>query len=188
MWVFLLASAALIVVPGPNMAYILTRAAAHGRKAGLVSALGVEAGTLVHVGLAVGGVATVLAASPTAFAVLRWTGVAYLAYLGVRALLSPAPATDGAAPPASMWRMFRDGLLVNVLNPKVALFFLAFLPQFADTTGRLLFLGAAFFVLALAADVCYALAGAALAGWPGHRSRWSGLVYLGLAGYTALLS
>jgi threonine/homoserine/homoserine lactone efflux protein len=188
MWVFLLASAALIVVPGPNMVYILTRGAAHGRKAGLVSALGVEAGTLVHVGLAVGGAATVLAASPTAFAVLRWTGVAYLAYLGVRALLSRAPATDGTAPPASMWRMFRDGLLVNVLNPKVALFFLAFLPQFADTTGRLLVLGATFFALALAADVCYALAGAALGGWPGRRSRWPGIVYLALAGYMALVS
>ncbi|MEX2983990.1 LysE family translocator [Streptomyces sp. C36] len=188
MWAFVLASAVLIAVPGPNMVYIVTRAAAHGRRAGLLSALGVEAGTLAHVGLAVAGVAALLAASPVASGAIRWAGVGYLLWLGLRAL-RPRPAA--AAPsvpivPESAGRMFRDGVLVNLLNPKVGLFFLAFLPQFATTQAGLLVHGAVFFALALAVDLGYALAGAAVGDRLRVGGRWPGVIHLALAGYAAL--
>ncbi|PHQ52391.1 hypothetical protein BLA24_08080 [Streptomyces cinnamoneus] len=185
MWAFVLASAVLIAVPGPNMVYIVTRAAAHGRRAGLLSALGVEAGTLAHVGLAVAGAATLLAAAPVASGAIRWAGVGYLLWLGLRAL-RPRPAAAAPIVPESAGRMFRDGVLVNLLNPKVGLFFLAFLPQFTTTQAGLLVHGAVFFALALAVDLGYALAGAAVGGRLRVGGRWPGVIYLALAGYAAL--
>ncbi|MBT2546738.1 LysE family translocator [Streptomyces sp. ISL-44] len=185
MWAFVLASAVLIAVPGPNMVYIVTRAAAHGRRAGLLSALGVETGTLVHVGLAVAGVAALLAGAPIASDAIRWAGVGYLLWLGLRALRHrPTPAAPIV--PESAGRMFRDGALVNLLNPKVGLFFMAFLPQFATTPAGLLVHGAVFFALALATDLGYALAGVAAAGRLRVGGRWPGMIYLALAGYAAL--
>ncbi|MEU9047755.1 MULTISPECIES: LysE family translocator [unclassified Kitasatospora] len=171
---FLLASLALVAVPGPNLIYIVTRSVQDGRRAGLVSALGVETGTLVHVLLAVGGLAALVADHPPVFTVLRYAGAGYLAYLGVRALARrPSPAGDGRREPARrrLLRVYGDAVLVNLLNPKVVLFFLAFLPQFvptglpaAETRARMLVLGAVFLAVALALDLCYALLGAALTG------------------------
>jgi threonine/homoserine/homoserine lactone efflux protein len=196
---FAAASIALIVIPGPNGIYIMTRSAAQGHRAGLVSALGVETGTLAHIAFAVLGVSALIAASPVAFNVLKFAGVGYLVYLAARALLRPSgPDLGGGTRPLPLRRVFRDGVVVNVLNPKVALFFLAFLPQFvtagAGTAGaraQMILLGAVFFVLALALDAGYAVAGGAARRWLGrhsgsaHRYGYAvGGVYLALAAYT----
>ncbi|WP_405613921.1 LysE family translocator [Streptomyces sp. NBC_01511] len=169
-------SLALILAPGPNLVYILTRSVAHGRRAGLVSAAGVETATLAHVAAAALGVAELIARSEAAFLVLKYAGVGYLAYLGIKALRgSAAPDLEGQAQPAALWRTFRDGALVNLLNPKVALFFLAFLPQFAApgpaARTHMLVLGSVFFAIALALDVIYALAGGAVSAWLRRRPR-----------------
>ncbi|MFJ8011296.1 LysE family translocator [Streptomyces sp. NPDC096339] len=204
---FVTASLLLIAVPGPNLVHIVTRSAQHGRRAGLVSALGVETGTLVHVLAAVGGAGTLLTDHPLAFTVLRHVGAGYLAYLGVRALF-PRPGTivDAASTvdgeevvrPAArhrLLRVYRDAVLVNLLNPKVILFFLAFLPQFlppglppGQVRVRMLLLGVVFLAVALVLDLGYAFLGAALAGrlhgTPRRElllSRLVGGVYLGLA-------
>ena len=188
---FALASVALVVVPGPNLIYIMTRGATQGPRVGLASALGVETGTLVHIGAAALGLSALLASSATAFEVVRYGGAAYLLYLGVRTLLSKDEAGPGAeASRPDLRRVFAEGVLVNVLNPKVALFFLAFLPQFVDpdlgaTTGQVLILGAVFFVIATVLDLLYMLAasllGARLSARPALLRRLSGGVYIALA-------
>ncbi|WP_433334057.1 LysE family translocator [Spirillospora sp. CA-294931] len=198
---FAAASIALIVIPGPNGIYIVTRSAAQGYRAGLVSALGVETGTLVHIAFAVLGVSAIIAASPVAFTVLKIAGAGYLLYLAVRSVLRPSDLDlGGEASPMPLSRVFRDGVVVNVLNPKVALFFLAFLPQFvtsgAGTPGaraQMMLLGAVFFVLALALDAGYALAGGAARRWLGRRSSSTrrygyviGGIYFALAAYAVV--
>ncbi len=196
---FALSAAALVAVPGPNLLYIMTRSIADGRRAGVASALGVETGTLVWIAAAAAGLAAVLASSELAFNVVKWAGVAYLVYLGVRTLRRPAPIPLGGAEPlgASLRGAFLQGLIVNVLNPKVALFFLAFLPQFIDptrdATGQILVLGAIFFVIALAIDLAYALGAGALGSWLRRRPEFlrrqhyaTGGVYLLLAAAAAL--
>ena len=129
---FVAAGLALNLTPGPDMLYVAARGASEGRPAGIASALGIGAGTLVHIALVAAGLAALLAAVPVAYLAIRLGGAAYLIYLGVRGLLA-RPAT-AAAPlePAPLGVIFRQGVITNVLNPKVALFFLAFLPQFVD--------------------------------------------------------
>lgn len=197
---FAAATIVLVAVPGPNLVYIITRSVSQGRRAGLVSALGVEAGTLVHVLAATLGLSALVAASPIAFAVLSWGGAAYLSYLAVRTLRSRNTLDLSGSGGVSTGRTFLAGLTVNVLNPKVILFFLAFLPQFitagADPTEartQMLTFGVVFFVLALILDLCYALTGAALrnrlTGRPGYvaAQRYAvATVYCGLAAYAVL--
>ena len=129
---FVVSGLLLNVTPGPDTLYILGRTAAQGRRAGSVAALGIGAGCLVHILAAAMGLSALLAASATAFTVLKWIGAGYLLYVGVSFLLAPPRAAAAAAPldPAPLFTVFLQGLLTNVLNPKVALFFLAFLPQF----------------------------------------------------------
>jgi threonine/homoserine/homoserine lactone efflux protein len=129
---FLAAGLALNLTPGPDMLYVAARGASEGRSAGVVSALGIGAGTLVHVTLVAAGLAALLAAVPVAYLTLRLGGAAYLIYLGVRALRGGPTASVGSLTPAPLGVIFRQGVITNVLNPKVALFFLAFLPQFVD--------------------------------------------------------
>ncbi len=129
---FLAAGLALNVTPGPDMLYVAARSASEGRPAGVASALGIAMGTLVHIALVAGGLVALLAAVPVAYAAVRLAGAAYLVYLGGRALLRPSGLAERALAPASRWAVFRQGVVTNVLNPKVALFFLAFLPQFVD--------------------------------------------------------
>ena len=129
---FLAAGLALNLTPGPDMLYVAARSASEGRAAGVASAFGIAAGTLVHIALVAGGLAALLAAVPVAYAAVRLAGAAYLVYLGLRALLRPAGVTERVLAPAPRWAVFRQGVVTNVLNPKVALFFLAFLPQFVD--------------------------------------------------------
>ena len=130
---FLLAGAALIATPGPDMIYILTRAAAQGRAAGAASLIGVIAGSFCHAAAAAFGLSHLFAYSPLAYDIVRWCGAAYLVYLAVQAIRQPARAfVLEDAGRARLWLLFRHGALTNLLNPKVALFYIAFLPQFAD--------------------------------------------------------
>lgn len=129
---FVVAGLALNLTPGPDMLYVAARGASEGRAAGIASALGIGAGTLVHIALVAAGLAAVLTAVPVAYLAIRLGGAGYLVYLGVRALRARAPAAAARLAPASLGAIFRQGVITNVLNPKVALFFLAFLPQFVD--------------------------------------------------------
>ena len=130
---FVTAGLALNLTPGPDMLYVAARSASEGRAAGVASAFGIAAGTLVHIALVAGGLAAILAAVPVAYTVVRLAGAAYLVWLGVRALLRPSGiASARTLAPATRREIFRQGVVTNVLNPKVALFFLAFLPQFVD--------------------------------------------------------
>jgi threonine/homoserine/homoserine lactone efflux protein len=188
---FALSAMALILVPGPNLIFIVTRGASQGRRVGLASALGIETGTLIHIAAAALGLSALLASSAAAFEVIRYAGAAYLLYLGVRTLRSreETVSESGASQPA-LGRVYAEGVMVNVLNPKVALFFLAFLPQFVDPSqggagGQVLVLGAVFFVIALVLDLLYvqaaALHGARLRSRPALLRRVSGGVYVALA-------
>ena len=181
---FAASAAALVLIPGPNLVFIVTRSIEAGRHAGLASMLGVETATLVHVTAAAVGLSALLASSAVAFETVRWAGVAYLVYLGVRALRSDESAE--APRPAGLRRSFVEGVLVNLLNPKVAVFFLAFLPQFVDpeqgSAGvQALVLGAVFMVIASLLDLVYVFT----AGLIGQRlrggRRFAGGVYLALA-------
>ena len=129
---FLAAGLALNFTPGPDMLYVAARGASEGRAAGIVSALGIGAGTLIHITLVALGLAALLAAVPVAYTVVRLGGAAYLIYLGARALRARTALTLANVEAADLPTVFRQGVITNVLNPKVALFFLAFLPQFVD--------------------------------------------------------
>ncbi|GGO06042.1 LysE family translocator [Microbispora bryophytorum] len=189
--VYAATSAAVVAVPGPNHLYIAARGVAQGRRAGVASALGVETGTLLHIAAAAAGLSYLLARSAELFAAVKWAGVAYLAYLGVRALTGRG--SSGDEPRAQpLRRVFLEGVVVNVLNPKTVLFFLAFLPQFVDPFGdvpaQVLLLGLVLAVIGLASDLAYALTAGSL----GRRLRAStlryasGVVYLALALVAAL--
>uniref|UniRef100_E6VCI2 Lysine exporter protein (LYSE/YGGA) n=1 Tax=Rhodopseudomonas palustris (strain DX-1) TaxID=652103 RepID=E6VCI2_RHOPX len=177
---FVAAGLLLNVTPGPDTAYIVGRGVQFGWRGGASAALGVGAGCLVHVAAAAAGLSALLMASTLAFGVLKLAGAAYLIWLGVRMLLSrPADfaASAGAAPALSLPAVFRQGMLTNVLNPKVALFFLAFLPQFvaADSPHKAL----AFLLLGLVFVVngtLYCLGLAAFAARAAKRLRRSGTV------------
>ena len=161
----------LAVVPGPAVLYIVTQSVDQGRIAGLVSALGIAVGSLVHATAATIGLSSLLASSATAFAVVKYAGAAYLVFLGVRRLLTrDEPEELDARPARSRTRLFGDGVVVNVLNPKTALFFLAFLPQFVDPDGaaapvQIFVLGLLWTAIALSSDSLWALTAGTLGGW-----------------------
>lgn len=161
--VFVAASLALLIVPGPAVLYIVGRSLNHGRRAGVHSVLGICTGTLFHVVAAALGLTAVLRASPIAFSAIRYAGAVYLVWLGVRALRSGEPSIESEpVPDDGPLQIFRQGVLVNVLNPKTALFFLAFLPQFVNPArgavgGQVLLLGGLFVGLSLVSDTAYAL-------------------------------
>jgi threonine/homoserine/homoserine lactone efflux protein len=147
---FLAATLTLNVTPGPDMLYVVARSVGQGRAAGVVSAVGIAAGCLVHTLAVAFGLAGLLLAVPVAYDVVRYAGAAYLIYLGLRTLARrPAPDARAEVEPDAPGAIFLQGVVTNVLNPKVALFFLAFLPQFVDPAGagvavQLLFLGLLF--------------------------------------------
>ncbi len=174
---FAAASLALLIVPGPAVVYIVTRSLAQGRSAGVVSMLGVQAGGLAHVAAAALGVSALLASSAVAFSIVKWAGAAYLVFIGARKLLRPAQEALVELERHDNRRLFRDGVVVNILNPKTAMFFLAFLPQFVDpdrgaVSLQVLVLGCGFILLAVVSDGAYALAAGAL----GNRLRRSAAV------------
>ena len=130
---FMTATLALNLAPGPDMLYVSTRSLTQGRRAGVISALGIAAGSVVHTVLIASGLAALLRALPLAYEIVRFAGAAYLIWLGVQALRSKSgPVSGKPLDRASEWTIFRQGAVTNILNPKVALFFLAFLPQFVD--------------------------------------------------------
>jgi threonine/homoserine/homoserine lactone efflux protein len=134
MIVFVTAMLLLNITPGPDMLYVIARSAGQGRSAGMASALGIGAGCFVHIFAVAFGLAELLRAVPVAYQVIRYAGAAYLIYLGIRTLRSQS-AQAPAVRVAGLSRIFWQGVITNVLNPKVALFFLAFLPQFIDPHG-----------------------------------------------------
>jgi threonine/homoserine/homoserine lactone efflux protein len=170
--VFASAALALLVVPGPAVLYIVTRSIDQGRTAGIVSVAGIHVGSLVHVAAAAFGLSAILASSALAFGVVRYAGAAYLIVLGIKTLRAKRESDDSreAGPPRSLRRIFWQGAVVNVLNPKTALFFLALLPQFVDVERgavwlQMLVLGLAFILLGLCSDGAYALVAARAGRW-----------------------
>lgn len=169
MWgLFILASVVLLVTPGPAVLYIVARSVEQGRAAGLISVLGIHLGTIVHVVAAAVGLSALIVSSSLAFSVVKYVGAAYLIWIGIRTFLARDPSPDATAVPAeSLRRVFRDGFVVNLFNPKTAIFFLAFLPQFVDPARgaihwQILVLGLTFMVLGMVSDGVFALlAGAA---------------------------
>ncbi len=197
--IFAVACIGLVLLPGPAVVYIVTRGVVHGRRGGLVSMAGVETGNLVQVIAATAGLAAVIASSARAFEVVKYAGAAYLLFLGIRALQSSSSSQADGLPPMehSQRRLFVDGLAVGIFNPKLALFLLAFLPQFIHTDVgpiwlQTLVLGLIFSAIALVGDSLWALSAAAAGGrlrrWlRGRRlARTSGVVYLGLGAFAAL--
>ena len=167
--VFAAATAVLLLLPGPSVLFIVARTLEHGRRGGLISMLGVETGALLHVLAATAGLSALVTASPGALLAVKLAGAAYLLVLGVRALRGGGG--DPAAAPGASRRLFRQGLLVDALNPKTAMFFLAFLPQFIDPAAgsvatQTLVLGLCFVALATISDGAYAL----LAGFAADRA------------------
>lgn len=169
---FVAAALALLLMPGPAVLYIVARSVEQGRLAGFVSDLGIHTATLVHVVAAALGLSALLMSSALAFAVVKYLGAAYLIWLGLRKLLGPNEAPSGklALPRQSYRRLFRDGFIVNLLNPKTALFFLAFLPQFVEVSRgyvamQIAFLGLLFAGLGFITDGCYAIAAGTAGNW-----------------------
>jgi threonine/homoserine/homoserine lactone efflux protein len=196
--VFCAAATLLLLTPGPAVLYIVARSVEQGRIAGLASVCGITTGTLVHVLAAALGLSALLASSAIAFAVVKYAGAGYLIYVGVRRILSrtDTPASQLHLPRRSLGRLYRDGFLVNLLNPKTALFFLAFLPQFVDPSRgavamQIAFLGLLFTLMGLTSDALYALVAGTAGRWAkrsAHYLRWeryvTGGVFIGL-GVTA---
>jgi threonine/homoserine/homoserine lactone efflux protein len=197
---FLAAALALNLTPGADMTYVIARSATQGRAAGIAASLGVSAGSFVHSVLAAVGVSALLQHSETAFLIVKYAGAAYLLYLAWKAIRSgdTVPATDRRLGRAGLWRVFGEGALTNLLNPKVALFILAFLPQFVDPAKgnaalQILLLGVLFNVGGTAINVvvaCFASAAARAIGNSAGFGRWlnriSALVFVGLAVRLAL--
>jgi threonine/homoserine/homoserine lactone efflux protein len=197
---FLAATVVIILFPGPAMLFLVATGAAGGRRVGAMSAVGVESATAVYVVATALGLTAVLAASATALSLVRYAGAAYLIWLGVRLLRRPAgetAAVPDVRPARHAWAIWRDGFLVGISNPKIALFFLAFFPQFVHPDAgpaatQVLILGTVFVATGLMFDVGYGVAGGSLrrlaAGRrPGlRRTRVAaGLTYIGIGGLTA---
>lgn len=193
------AALALLLVPGPAVLYIVAQSIDQGRLAGIVSMLGIQVGGLVHVVAAALGLSALLVQSALAFSVVKYAGAAYLVFLGLRRLL----ARDGEADtptrrPKQLSRLFTQGIVVNVLNPKTALFFFAFLPQFVDVSKgsvglQIALLGLIFIAIAVVSDGVYALTAGSASHWLKGSARFlraqryvSGSVFLGLGVATAL--
>jgi threonine/homoserine/homoserine lactone efflux protein len=196
---FCVAALAILITPGPAVLYIVARSVDQGRLAGIVSTLGVAAGTLFHIAAATAGVSALLLSSALAFSVLKYLGAAYLIYLGIRKFLIPdeIEASEVRAP-KRLTRVFVQGLVVNVLNPKTALFFLAFLPQFVDLSKgsvawQMLLLGVIFVLLGILSDGAWALLASSAGNWLKRNLRFlqaqryfAGSVFIVLGVVTAL--
>jgi threonine/homoserine/homoserine lactone efflux protein len=190
MLLFAGASLALLAVPGPAVIYVVTRSLDQGRAAGIVSVLGVETGTLTYALGAAVGVSALIASSAAAFSAVKYAGAAYLIYLGVRSLLQREPPREVAVASARSG-LYLKGMLVQLLNPKIAIFFVAFLPQFVDRSQgsialQTLVLGTLFTLLAVLSDSAYALLAAAAGGWLRGRSARRRLAKVSAAVYIAL--
>jgi threonine/homoserine/homoserine lactone efflux protein len=189
---FLIAALALNIAPGPDMLYVIGRSVGQGRRAGIVSSLGVFVGCWVHILAAAFGIAALLRSSPMAFNVVRYAGAAYLMYLGMRLLAQKTNLVSQPLKAESLTSIFRQGAITNILNPKVAIFFLAFLPQFIDAHRgsvalQIVLLGLIFNVGGTLVNLAVAYAGGTL-GESLRRNqsiarlqrRFTGLIFVGL--------
>jgi len=200
LYLFIGAALALLLIPGPAVLYITARSASQGRVAGLVSVLAIETANFTQAVAAALGLSAILLSSALAFDIVKYLGAAYLIYLGVRKLVSRDGETENeTVQPESLSRIYWQGVAVNILNPKTALFFFAFLPQFVrpergNVTAQTLLLGAIFVGMAIITDSMYALLASSLAGrLKGSKNfkkggrYFAGLVYIGLGITTAFM-
>ncbi len=196
---FMGAALLLLLIPGPAVLYITARSASQGRMAGIVSVLAIETANFIQALAAALGLSAILLSSALAFDVVKYLGAAYLIYLGIRKLLSPDNNIENSeVKRESLSRIYWQGLVINILNPKTALFFFAFLPQFVDpargnVTAQTILLGSIFVGMAIITDSLYALAASSLAGklagnkgFQKGQKYFAGLVYVGLGITTAL--
>lgn len=197
---FALASVLLVIVPGPNVVYIVTRGIDQGRRAALASALGVQSSMIVHIGAAAVGLSAVLASSDVLFDSVRYAGAGYLLWLGIRSMREPVSDLDigSVAGRPNYRRIFLQGVAVNLLNPKVALFCLALLPQFVDpargnTALQFVVLGIVMISVGIVSDGIYAMLSGGIGRWlqsrpeiARQRQRCAGLVYTCLGALAAL--
>ena len=198
---FVVASLVLLLTPGPAVLCIVARSVQQGRTAGLISVIGIHLGTIVHVTAAAVGLSALLVSSALAFAVVKYLGAAYLIWMGVRTLMTNDPGSETPVVEAkSLHRAFRDGFVVNLLNPKTAIFFLSFLPHFADPARgavhwQILILGHTFMGLGIMSDAMFALVAGAAGDFLRHSQRsqrilrwFSAASFLGLGVSAALAS
>ncbi len=197
-WLFISTSLVLLVIPGPAVLYIFARSVEQGRLAGFVSVIGIHAATLVHVIVAALGLSAILASSALAFSTIKYAGAAYLIWLGLKKVFGRSQVSDavGGLKMHGYGRLIRDGFLINLFNPKTAIFFLAFLPQFVDLSRghvaiQITILGLVYIVLGLITDGSYAFAAGVTSGWLKRSRRFltaeryvSGTLLIGL-GVTA---
>ncbi|HKU99092.1 MAG TPA: LysE family translocator [Vineibacter sp.] len=169
---FVAAALVLLLTPGPAVLFIVARSVEQGRLAGFISDLGIHSATLVHVAAAALGLSALLASSALAFSIVKYAGAAYLIWIGLKKIFGrdEAAGDDQVMTRYSYWQLFRDGFIVNLLNPKTALFFLAFLPQFVEVSrghvaAQIAFLGLLFAVIGFVTDGCYALAAGTAGSW-----------------------
>ena len=197
---FAAAALVLVITPGPNTLYIITRSVQQGQRAGIVSCFGIAAGTLVHITAAALGISALLLASSLLFSLVQYAGAAFLCYLGIKTLLTPTEVvTDNEpVPEQPLATIFTQAMAVNVLNPKTALFFIAFLPQFVDAARgdivtQIMILGGLLITLGGCSDMAFALIAGRLGEWLRSSSRFwrfqrycAGLVYMGIGVAAAL--
>jgi threonine/homoserine/homoserine lactone efflux protein len=194
---FALVAAAFVAIPGPSNLYVIARGLQSGPGAAVAGAAGCATGALTYVAATAAGLSALIASSQLVFAGLHYAGAAYLCWLGIAALRSPAAEAPRTTGNGSLWRSYRQGALVELGNPKVALFFLALFPQFVhrgdgSTALQVVVLGAIFVALGFASDSLYAMGSGRLSRWLArhprrHRRQQSatGLLYLGLGGWAA---
>ena len=164
---FAIASLALLVIPGPAVLYVINRSVSDGRSIGYAGVLGIELGTFMHVLAATAGLSAILAASPSAFNAVKYSGAVYLVFIGLRTLTRRPAIIDASASSMTKTQAFRQGFIINTLNPKVALFFLSFLPQFIDQDKssnalQALTLGTVFVICGFFTDGIYSLTASSL--------------------------
>ena len=190
---------ALLLAPGPAVLYVIARSVDQGRMAGIVSVLGISLGGWIHVVAAAIGLSAILVSSAVAFTVVKYLGAAYLIYLGVTTLMTPTKQVDNTPiVRMSHAKIFRQGMIVNILNPKTALFFFTFIPQFVDPVRgsvalQIVFLGSLFLFMAIVTDGIYAIVAGTLGQWLKNNRRFlkiqkylSGIIYIFLGAATAL--
>ena len=195
---FLIASFALLITPGPAVLYIVARSMNQGKMAGIVSVLGVETANFLHASAAALGLSAILLSSALAFNLVKYLGAAYLIYLGVRKILTNEKDVQAElSQHQSLSRIYTQGFIVNIFNPKTALFFFAFLPQFVNlshtnVTLQMFLLGIMFVVMALITDSAYALVSSSIANrlnsnqsFAKNQKYFTGLIYIGLGVVTA---
>lgn len=198
LYLFLAASFALLITPGPAVLYIVARSINQGRIAGIFSVLGVETANFFHASAAALGLSAILVSSALAFDLVKYLGAAYLIYLGLRKIMSKEDeAKAELSQQESLSRVYTQGFVVNIFNPKTALFFFAFLPQFVNTSNgnitlQMFLLGIIFVVMAIITDSCYAFASSSIAdqlkanqNFARNQRYFTGLIYIGLGVVTA---